>query len=340
MLDALDVMRSPAWYPLRFTNSGEMTMLHLDEAAYRSASFLDQRLLALGRPQTICPLNVLEAAAAALPRPPHFLFHIGHVGSTLISRLIGAHPGFFSLREPELLRSLANEELRRPGVLPAHGELTLDLVLALLARTWRPGERAVVKATSIANELAGLVLGGNDRPSAIFVYADPLAYLRGILGGPNSRLEARALAPGRLQRLKRRLVPADPPFDPRSEGEVIAMNWLSEISALHQTGMNVSRHVHWVNFDDFLKCPAAGLKAIFRAFGVSVAYREIEVLTTGPLMRQYSKAPEYAYDAEVRRDVLQSAGAEHAAEIARGMHWLEQRALRHPLAHAVLHTHV
>ena len=53
-------------------------------------------------------------------------------------------------------------------------------------------------------------------------------------------------------------------------------------------------------------------------------------------MRQYSKAPEYAYDTALRRELLASADREHAAEIRRGMDWLQAAAQRHALAAAVL----
>jgi Arc/MetJ family transcription regulator len=69
---------------------------------------------------------------------------------------------------------------------------------------------------------------------------------------------------------------------------------------------------------------------MFRALAASPAAGEIESLVTGALMRRYSKAPEHAYDAALRREVLLEAGREHAAEIARGMHWLHQLASRHP----------
>ena len=42
-----DLLRCPAWFPLRIADSGDMSMVYLDEAAYRAASFLDERILAL-----------------------------------------------------------------------------------------------------------------------------------------------------------------------------------------------------------------------------------------------------------------------------------------------------
>ena len=328
-ITADDMVRSPAWLPLEAVDGHAMRVVYLDEAAYRAASFLDQRILGLGHEQRRCERAVLEAAAARLAPRSHYLFHTGHVGSTLVSRLIGAHPGFFSLREPALLRSVAVPPT------PAGSALNLGTVLGFLGRTWRPNQRAVVKATSFVSELAEPILAADPGAAAIFMFARPLAYLRGILAGPNSRVESRYLAPSRLQRLTRRLG-GEPGTQPRSEGEYVAMSWLCEMAALCQAAVGFERRILWVDFDDFLADPGPGLQAVFHAFGASPAPGEVEALLAGPLMRQYSKAPEYPYDAQLRRRVLRSADAEHAGEIKRGMNWLQEVAMHHRLIAAVL----
>lgn len=307
-----------------------MRLVRLDEAAYRAASFLDQRLLGLGYEQSACGVAVLEAAAAELMPRPHYVFHTGHVGSTLISRLIGAQQGFFALREPSLLRGFTQGA---PGA-----ALALDSALALLARTWRPGERAVIKVTSFVSELAARMLAADRRSAAIFMFVLPLTFLRTILAGPNSRMETRQLAASRLQRLARRLGEGEWQADLHSEGEYVAMTWLCEMTALHQAAARYKQQVHWVNFDTFLREPRAGLEAIFRFLGAVVAANDLQALVTGPLMHQYSKAPEHAYDAELRRRVLLSADAEHGAEIRRGMDWLRKVAMRHRLIEELLDT--
>src|SRR3546814_16003598 len=59
----------------------------LGEADYRAASFLDQRLLTDRVGREWRAWNALPDLGAAAPRPD-FIFHIGHVGSTLVSRLL------------------------------------------------------------------------------------------------------------------------------------------------------------------------------------------------------------------------------------------------------------
>jgi len=332
MIAGEDLVRSPAWLPVDDAANG-VSLARLDEAAYRRSSFLDQRLFALGYERSLCSREAIGSAASRLAAPSHYIFHTGHVGSTLISRLLGEHSAFFVLREPAVLRAIAVRAAGTAGAgaADAGGALSLEMALALLGRTWRPGQRAVVKATSFVSELAGRALAADPHPTAIFMFAQPLAYLRGIFAGPASRAETRQLAPMRLARLLRRIGGSDPHIEPRSEGEWIAMSWACEMSALRAAAGRLASRVLWVDFDAFLAEPAVALEAIFRTLGERPAAVEIERLLGSPVMRQYSKAPEHAYDAALRRELLLEAGRQHAAEIGRGMQWLERLTRQHPV---------
>ena len=50
-----------------------------------------------------------------------------------------------------------------------------------------------------------------------------------------------------------------------------------------------------------------------------------------PLFGRYSKGPEHAYDANLRRQVLDQARAEHAQELAKGLAWLERAGAEAPV---------
>jgi hypothetical protein len=323
LISAAEIAASPAWLPLE-PDGNAVKLVRLDEPAYQAASFLDQRLLQQGFEVQRCSSATLVSAARPLPARQHYLFHIGHVGSTLIARLVGAHTGYFVLREPAVLRALA------AGPPTSTGLPELPVVLALLSRTWHVNQQPVIKLTSFANELAHDMLAAAARPAAVCMFVQPIHYLRGILAGPNSRVESRQLAPARLRRLAQRAQQREWQPQPRSEGESIAMSWLSEMATLRQATRGLQREVLWMDFDAFLAEPAGALQAIFGALGEVPVTAEIEALVHGPLMRQYSKAPAHAYDAGLRRAVLAQADHEHADEIRRGMDWLQAAVAQHP----------
>ena len=105
-----DIAASPAFYPHTFDAKGDRVMLvRMSAADYRLSSFLDSRLLAPG--MTAAWFDYVPVAISAqliAPRPLHMIFHTGHVGSTLLSRLLDEVPGVLGLREPHPLQTLAD----------------------------------------------------------------------------------------------------------------------------------------------------------------------------------------------------------------------------------------
>ncbi len=310
--------RDPALFPVGLSEDGlHLRLLRLDEAAYARASFLDGRLIGPGMDAGWTDWAMISQAAEGLVARAHFIFHIGHVGSTLLSRLLGEHSGLFSLREPALLRDVAAGGL----------EGRLASLLALFSRTWRAEQTALIKATSFVSEIAPDVMAQASGGRAVLLSATPPVYLRSILGGEASRQEAHVLSPLRRQRLERRLgarLHAD------TEGEEIAMSWLCEAMALAAAADALPARCLWLDFDRLLAEPIPSLSAAFRHLQADPALIDLAGLVGGPILRRYAKGPEHAYDAALRQRVQVEAARRHAAEIQRGMAWLQRTAEAHP----------
>ena len=138
--------QTPEWLAFELDPATDrVALLRMTEEAYREASFLDQRILG---PASEIQRTDWSALAAAVPedarRDVQYIFHIGNVGSTLVSRLLGELDEVQALREPLLLRSFAD---RLGPVAPspwpeAEAGARLDTLTAWLSRTFRPGQRA------------------------------------------------------------------------------------------------------------------------------------------------------------------------------------------------------
>jgi hypothetical protein len=332
---AEELTASPELFPYMLDLACDaVSFLRLSRAGYERSSFLDARLLTPQiSSQTLAWTQVAAAVdSAALSEHCGFIFHIGHVGSTLLSRLVGAHPSAFSLREPVILRTFAQLS-SEPGTQPLawrpeEFDARLTVCLKLWSRTFETGQLPVIKATSFVSELAGRLLSRAAAPKAVMMFVSPESYLATILGGPNSRHEARILAPSRLLRLHRRIGCDAWQLASMSEGEVLALSWACEMSALASAASLAGTRVCRINFDRFLVDPAPLLWSVFRHFGLEATSEEARTIVRGPDMRRYSKAPEHAYDAALRHDVLNEARAAHGTEIRRGLAWLELAAAR------------
>lgn len=302
----------------------------LAEADYRAASFLDQRLLTDRIGREWMAWNALPDLGPAAPRPD-FIFHIGHVGSTLVSRLLAEVGDALPLREPMLLRTLAQvaERIDRPESLwsPELYRTRLAQVLGWLGRGFAPGQRAIVKASSVITAIADDLTGADSR--ALFLYVPLPRYIETILAGEASMAETLAQAPGRIARLAA-LLP-DFPFALWQLPPVtrVAMSWLCEMATAQRTLPRADPRYLWVDFEQLLADPAASLAAQCEHFGLIIDRARIDAVLAGPVMRQYSKAPEHGYSPDLRRELQAQAAAEHAPAITEAIAWVEALVARY-----------
>ncbi|HEY1377634.1 MAG TPA: hypothetical protein VGF55_12615 [Gemmataceae bacterium] len=320
---------SPLLYPIALDpRTDAVRLVRLTEADYAAASFLDGRLMAPGTPSAAVPWADVRQAMAGRPARCHFIFHISHVGSTLLSRLVGQHPALFSLREPAVLRTLAeaHRTLGSPEATwpPAEFEERLAAFLALWSRTFDPARTAVVKATSFVSEMAADLLDRVPTARAVLMVVGPETFLQALLGGAMTDVTDQAAR--RLDRLHRRLGGARWDLAGLSPGEQVAISWLCEMSALRAAAGRFPERVLWLDFDRFLADPAASLGRVLTHFGVADDADVVRTILAEPTMTRYAKAPAYEFDARHREQLLRQAAEQHAAEIRKGLDWLARAA--------------
>jgi hypothetical protein len=328
---------SPDAYPQKLDLVRESVLVvRLDEPAYRAASFLDDRILGPSLQGAWIGLGrVAEAARHATgTRPLHFIFHTGHVGSTLVSRLLDETGAVLSLREPLPLRTLAEarDVLDRPDSLLSHAQF--DSALGVFATLWSRGYRTtrgvVVKATSSAGRIAGPILERHAASRAIYLNVDAEPYLATLLAGQNSPLDLRGHGAERIRRLGASVTAPLPPLHAMSIGELAAMSWLVESRAQRDAVAAFPDRVIALDFDRFLASVAQSMGRILGHFGVQADPRYLTTVGQSPVLTRYSKAPEYAYTPQVRAEILRDARRDHSEEIARGLAWLERLARSNP----------
>ena len=299
--------------------AGQVRLIAMDRESYRRASFLDDRMLQQPVDGQIVPWPAIEAAMTAdLRTDARWIFHIGHVGSTLVSRLLGELAGVLAIREPRLLRDVA---LSPPEVRARY----LPPLTRLMSRSF--GEVACVKTTSFVSEIAPELVPPGER--GLFMYAAPRNYVASILAGENSARELRALAADRAQRLAGRV---SAPWTARSDAELAAVAWACEMTALEAAADAMAdRRIEWADFDRMLDDMPAQLSRVAKFFGFDAAPGQLAELATGPLMGRYSKALEYEYSAGLRRELIAQASAANRQAIDAALAMLRSAADKSPM---------
>ncbi len=331
-------LAASAVFPFQYDAMTEQVMMvALPAVAINKAAFLDQRVLSEARGSSTATIQDFEAAAEALPaRSPNLIFHQGHCGSTLISRLVATSTSTRALREPLVLRSLAtlwsSVSAGDSTVSPAVFKRRLDLFLRCFASGAPP---AILKASSICTDLAEMALATDPDVRALFLFVQPDVYITTMLAGPSNRIDLSAFGGLRRQRLRNRGVETEP-LHTLSPGRLAALAWLCEAVAFCSAPSD--GRFSLMDFDRFLADPASSLQNAARHLGLAVDPAAARAAVDGPDMRTYSKAQQHEYSPFLRADVLAQARIDYAAEIDAGLGWLASRAARNSMVQDVIKT--
>jgi hypothetical protein len=310
-----DIATSPAFYPHTFDARGDRIMLvRMSAADYRLSSFLDSRLLAPG--MTAAWFDYIPVAISArliVPRPLRMIFHTGHVGSTLLSRLLDEVPGVLGLREPHPLQTLADMAEETPG---GEGYLErLKTFLRLWSRGFATTRTVVLKASSIAGRIAPDILDAAPELKAVYLNLPAESYIAANLAATSGAADLKTFEMLRYRRLSAKLGCALP--EGASVGELAAIAWMVERDSLEQARVAAGRRLVLLDFETLLADLEGNLGQVLRHFDLPpVADRLIK----SPALTRYSKAPELlAFSPEIRTERIEQARARFAPEIEKGL---------------------
>ncbi len=313
----------------------------MTEDNYAESSFLDYRLRSKTELVYDIDLSMLLRLKADFERdkrPIQYIFHVGHCGSTLLSRVLGSLPGFFSLREPEPLRVLSRHarHIGEPGhpIGRAVWDQAFALVVGLLSRTYRAGDVALVKPSSFCNRLIKPLLGWTTGCRAILLYIDLETYLATMLRAHQKETNSVVTTYHRAD-AERILGAGVLDAEGLSDARKTALVWLINTFEFYEATRDPVHRgmVHLLNFEDFLADRARVLIETSAFLGKASAEDVArEAAADAGLNRTYAKGQEKEpYDAATRAGEIESAKNAFAEEIADGRAWAAALCRDHPV---------
>ena len=326
----------PQFLPFKLDMVGRRILwLRLDAAQRREAAFLDDRALPPQAEGGWMPLDSLlpTANTTNASTVADAIFHIGHCGSTLLSRLLDTWPQVQGLREPLPLRTLAEawHSLDRPEsrLSPAEAPRLLQALWSRWSQPLAPHRRSVVKATSSCNALIEPLLSQQPTMRAILLDMPLRPYLATLLKSPGSVHDAAAAAAERLRNLHARGYGDGIALHGLTLPQQCAMGWLAErlrfgAIAQGEHGARVLR----MDFEDLLADPERHLRRLAAHLQLDPA-GVAEALASSAWGR-YSKSQTHGYDRQDRFHDLDLATQRYGKEIAEGEAWVEAFVHRHP----------
>jgi hypothetical protein len=314
----------------------QATLYPMTAENYRASVFLDNRI-ALPADAPSAQINFMDLCdqfPVVAEAETRYLFHISHVGSTLLSRLLGCKREVLSLREPLLLRWLSQfkSELGKPEcrIDAATYEAFLAASLGLISRPLGAIDQVIVKATSFTNNIAYDVLAVQPKARAIGIYARLDAFVATILKGGSGWNDILELAPIRLKRLHDTLGCAPWQLSKLSAGEIVAMSWLCEMATLQRIAGAVGERFMWLDFDGYLANPDHNFAAMCSSLSLEWTADDAAAAQASGLRSQYSKDSSVSFGSGARRSQIADILVKQAAEVARARVWIDNAIATYP----------
>lgn len=319
-LKVSDLLKSNEYYLLSASRD-TLTFVHAKDDNLTKSSFLDGRLHELKScKQFTVPLhNILPSIEKHLNevQVEGFLFHTGHVGSTLISKLIGTDDGILSLREPLPLRFLseASSNLLLPNsefTKREYNEL-FATVLKLLARPYKSRKRVFVKCSSGVTEIAQQLIRSPDTKSML-IYDNLDNFIANMfsphgglqdLGGRKKSVINRFNSIQNATRLAAHELKL---------GEIAGLLWATEILTCELSHFMSDKPLVALNFSKFLEDKRAGLSVMNEALRLGWSSSDILTKSQSELFNKYSKLSdsELPYD---RNEIIRHRKDEYMIHI-------------------------
>lgn len=323
------LFETPALFPFQIDLAHGATLLaSVNEGFYRHNIFLDARANLAEAPRAWTSMHALlnqREQSSADTRPITFIFHVGHCGSTLLSRLLADHPNCLPLREPLVLRMLAGARRRLDSpaswLANADWQTLLEMSLQLFGRTFTPHQRALLKATSNCNNLILPTLQACTGHNAIWLYVDLESYLASMLR-PQARSGIADFSDERILDLHAAAPDATSALHELTEPRLAAMNWCaSMLCACEAQKSSYTERLVWCNFQQLLDAPAEQLARLDELIGV---HRDLSRALSRRYFNEYSKDPRLPYSPQLRAEELARSRQVFRSEIDDGLRWAER----------------
>lgn len=336
-----NLARDPQAFPFKLDLPGQRALVvRLPDSEIRAASFLDERLLGAQSQGGWIPLDaLLQSSSLSAPPAPAAIFHIGHCGSTLLSRMLDGLEQVLGLREPLVLRTLAEhaEQLDAPTARLSR-EQWLHLfhnTIGWLQRRGVGAMRTVVKATSSCNVLIEPWLKADSAATALTLHVDLSTYLLTMLKAESSRQDADTFIAQRLGFLHRALGDESLRLYALDQAQRIALGWFAEMLRFEQLAQRWPTRLLQLDFADLLADPAQQLLAVARHLQLEADPQSVQRALAAGITGRYSKATEHAYGPADRQADLNAARERFSDEFNGAMRLARGLLERYPLLHSL-----
>lgn len=325
-MEANEVLSDPNWLPTGFGPNKTIVFQKFEQGGIADSTFLDSRA------KGITKLKVQIAATQILPYAKGIksetvvneLFHISHVGSTLLAKVVQSVPASISYREPTIFKDMTNRYYDFHSGANAFLAKEMPLLLGAIYALFQRGEfeHIFIKQTSgnlILPVKMAAKSGFSLHKREAFLYTSAKDFISHAVKSQGAVADSVSGAPRRVGYFNRLCTFRRIELADLKPLEKVALIWLTEMQKLNLRS-NLSGVNNAINFD---ACIRNGGKEVMvdtlcQAFDLD---EHRDTLMQSPAWESNSKHDE-PFELATRTQILDKNYLAHKIDIEKAITWL------------------
>lgn len=316
-------LSDPAWFPVDLhVPNRAFGFLRIDAGVLERSTFLDNRIDA--PLDAAVPVAVDDVVGAPAPPRIGWLLHTSFCCSTLLARILHTGPEQVCLREPLVLRRLA--DARRAGW-PI--DEFVEPTVALLGRPWRETGMVIVKPTHVALNVATDLLAATTAPALVLTSSLDDFLVSNVKKLPETQARIPELAERALGATQfGRSLPGDA-LAPPDLMAAAALQWAAQRALCAEiTGCAGTERVRWLDAERLLRDPGGISVAAARWLGSKMPAERL-VLSARDATARHAKAMSRPYGPTAREAEARAIRQHYDAQISAARRWFDRVLARH-----------
>ena len=331
-----DLLTNPEWMPWEVTEQF-LAFRRMSIDRVHAAAFLDQRSAKADDVVARIALAKLRSISGDVheARPISHIFHLSHVGSTFIGRLLADVPALTVLREPAVLRNLTQffyrQRFGQLAIAREELEAITGKIVALLGRS--SNGRVAIKHTSSNLALAPLLAADFPDNGALAIYTSLADFLAHAMVSDGLKSDSISNGERRLVQLNQLLYLDQLSLSGLNYAQVVAVNWLIECHRLHMLHQAFPS-VKLMDFDRTASQPELLVETLAGALPAIDNVAKENLLKSEAWGKSAKSGKDFTYEDRAKK--LAESKHKHADEIKSVLIWARSLAERNPTFAAVL----
>jgi hypothetical protein len=325
-----DILSDPNWLPVGIGANKTVVFQKFEEGGVGESTFLDNRAKGITNEKVQIPAPAIVSFAKNLTRDKviNELFHISHVGSTLVAKVFDSVPDSISYREPTIFRDFVNKIYDfHTGANPFYAKEMPIFLNALYALFLRGSKKHLfIKQTSgnlaLPFEIDEKAGGGIEVTRCdAYLYTSAKDFLSHAVKSQGLIGDSVASAPRRISYYNRLCTFRKIELAELKPLEKVALIWLVEMQKLRARSVRAN-HNNAINFDACIR--DGGKEKIVNilcdAYDIS---EHRDAITNSPAWDTNSKNGK-PFDVNARIEELNKNYLAHKIDIEKAISWIRK----------------